>query len=171
MKNKYITLLFFIAFVLSNCKTVSAQAQLIVTLNNNSTETFDISDIRSLKFGTQTMNLQRNNGSISTWNISEIDNYRFEGVSGINEEETTIGKLQVFPNPMQEQTSFVFASPRHQQIRIELLDGLGRSVREIYSGAHVGEQTYSFQVNVPKGTYLLRLSGENGQLIKSIIIQ
>lgn len=171
MKNKYIKLLFFIAFVLSNCKTVSAQAQLIVTLNNNSTETFDISDIRSLKFGTQTMNLQRNNGSISTWNISEIDNYRFEGVSGIKEADKNIGKLKVFPNPMQEQTNIVFTSPTHHQIRIELLDVLGRAVREIYIGAHVGEHTYTFQANVPKGLYLLRLSSEIGELTQSILIQ
>ena len=171
MKNKYITLLFFIAFVLSNCKTVSAQYQIIVTLTNNITETFALTDIRSLKFGAQTMNLQRNDGSISTWNISEIDNYRFEVVTGINDGATTFGKLQVFPNPIQEQTSIVFTSPTHQQIRIELLDGLGRSVREIYSGPHLGEQTYTLQADVPKGLYLLRLSGENGQLTQSILIQ
>ena len=117
------------------------------------------------------MNLQRNNGSISAWNISEIANYRFESVLGINETEKNIGKLQVFPNPMQEQTRIVFASQTHQHIRILLLDILGRSVREIYSGPHEGEQTYTFQADVPKGLYLLRLIKDNGQLTQSILIQ
>jgi hypothetical protein len=171
MKNKYIIPLCFIAFVLIYCQKLSAQAQLIVTLTNNNTETFAVSEIRSIKFGAQTMNLRRNNGSVSTWNISEIANYRFEGVSGINETEKNIGKLQVFPNPMQEQTSIVFASQTHQHIRIQLLDILGRSVREIYSGPHEGEQTYTFQADVPKGLYLLRLIKDNGQLTQSILIQ
>ena len=171
MKNKYSILLGLISLMLSHSPKLFAQAQLIVTLTNNNTETFAVSEIRSIKFEAQTMNLQRNNGSISTWNISEISNYRFEGVSGIKEADKNIGKLKVFPNPMQEQTNIVFTSATHHQIRIELLDVLGRAVREIYIGAHVGEHTYTFQADVPKGLYLLRLSSEIGELTQSILIQ
>ena len=117
------------------------------------------------------MNLQKNNGSLSTWNIVDIANYRFEGVAGINETDKSIGKLQVYPNPTQDLIRIFFISHTRQQIRIELLDVLGRTIREIYSGSHTGENTYTWQADVPLGLYLLRLSSDNGQLTQSILIQ
>jgi hypothetical protein len=142
-----------------------------VTLTNGNTETFTLSEIRSVKFGVQTMNLQQNNGSISTWNISDVANYRLEGVSGIKDNEQANGKLQVYPNPARENLSISFSAQGTLRIRIELLDVLGRTVREIYSGTHTGEQSYTWQTDVPKGLYLLRLNSEKGQFTQSIIIQ
>ncbi len=152
-------------------KPVFAQAQLIVTLNNNNTETFAISEIRSIKFISQTMNLQKNNGSISTWNISDIANYRFEGVSGLNETELNMGSMQIYPNPADGQTFISFSYPSIQHIRIEILDLVGRTLHEVYNGKHLGEQRYGWQPNVPSGMYLVRLRSENGMLTQTIVIQ
>jgi hypothetical protein len=169
---KYFTKLFLIALIaLCIPETLLAQAQLIVTLTNNTTETFAVSEIRSIKFGAQSMNLQQNNGTVASWNINEIDNYRFEGVTGLKEVEMGMGKLQVYPNPVQSLTQIVYNSKIRQQIRIELRDVLGRKVQEICNVVHVGEQTYTWQADVPKGLYLLCLISENGQLTQSIVIQ
>jgi hypothetical protein len=117
------------------------------------------------------MNLQGSNGSLSSWNISDIANYRFEGVTAACVSAQSKGKLEVYPNPVNVEASIFFASHGNQRIRIELLDVLGRSIREIYSGYHAGEHTYIWQADVPKGLYLLRLTSENGQLTQSVIIQ
>jgi hypothetical protein len=117
------------------------------------------------------MNLYKNNGSVSTWNISEIVNYRFEGVSGLGEMEGTAGKLEVFPNPARIQAEISFYSAQNQQITIEVLDVLGRKVSDIYSGYHVGQHSYSWQVNIPEGTYICRVVAEKGIVTKSFFIQ
>jgi hypothetical protein len=171
MKHLFLSIVSCLILLLFFNKQLSAQAQIIVNLNNGNTETFALSEIRSIKFGVQTMNLKRNNGNISTWNISDITNYHFENASGINDNEQAIGKLQVYPNPAQEYLSISFSVQATQHIRLELLDVLGRSIREIFNGTHMGEQSYTWQIDVPKGHYLLRLDSENGQLTQSIIIQ
>ena len=52
---------------------VNAQS-LVVTLTNSTTEVFPISDIQSIKFGTETMILNELDGTVNTWNIDDIDN-------------------------------------------------------------------------------------------------
>ena len=54
-----------------------AQNQLIVTLTNGQTDAFNVSDIRSVKFANNTMNLTENNGSQSSWNIATVSQYVF----------------------------------------------------------------------------------------------
>jgi len=164
---------FFVLFfiVLFTNQKLAAQPQLIVTLNNSNIETFALTDIRSIKFVQQTMTLFKNNGSVSSWSISDIDNYRFEGVSGINEQEQLIGKLEVFPNPASSQAVISFSSPINQRISIEVVDLLGKKQRDVYSGNHFGTQSYTWQVDIPKGIYVCRVSTENGIVTKSLIIQ
>jgi hypothetical protein len=171
MKNNLLNLFCCLVLSLSINQHLSAQAQLIVNLNNNNTETFVLSDIRSIKFGAETMKLNKNNGSVSTWNISEISNYSFEGVSGLRETESTTGKLEVFPNPATNHMLISFSSAQNHPIMIEILDLLGKKIREIYSGNHVGQQSYFWEVDIPKGMYICRVSSKSGIVTKSLVIQ
>ena len=171
MKTNLIKQLSGIALALVISPQLSAQAQLIVTLSNNNTETFALTDIRSIKFGAETMNLHSNNGNVSVWNISDILNYRFELVSGLSETESTAGKLEVFPNPATNQMLISFSSSQNQLITIEILDLLGKKIRDIYSGNHSLQQSYPWQVDIPKGMYICRVATKNGIVTKSLIIQ
>jgi len=171
MRTLYFPLFVLFFIVLFANQKLAAQPQLIVTLNNSNIETFALTDIRSIKFVQQTMTLFKNNGSVSSWSISDINNYRFDGVSGINEQEQLIGKLEVFPNPASSQTVISFSSPINQRISIEVFDMLGKKMVEIYAGNHIGEQSYTWQVDIAKGIYVCRVRTENGIVTKSIIIQ
>jgi hypothetical protein len=171
MKTNPIKQLSGFALALGISLQLSAQAQLIVTLNNNSIETFALTDIRSIKFGAETMHLHSNNGNVSTWNISDISNYRIEGVTGLNETEGTAGKLEVFPNPATNQMLISFSSAQSQHINIEIFDLLGKKIRDIYSGNHSLHQSYPWQVDVPQGLYICRVTTKNGITTKSIIIK
>jgi hypothetical protein len=170
MKTNFLKLLSGLFLAYGTSTRLSAQVQMIVTLNNNNTETFALSEIRSLKFGTQTLNLNKSNGSISTWNLSDIANYRFVGLTGSGELKNTAGKLEVFPNPAGNQTRISFSAAHNQQISVEILDLQGKKIRNIYAGNHDGEQSFFWQVDVPKGMYLCRVATENGILTKSLII-
>ena len=171
MRTLYFPLFILFFIVLFTNQKLAAQPQLIVTLNNSNIETFALSDIRSIKFVAQSMTLFKNDGSVSSWSISDIDNYRFDGVSGINKQEQPIGKLEVFPNPMSRQAVISFSSPINQRISIEVYDLLGKKQCDVYSGNHFGEQSYTWQVDIAKGIYVCRVSIENGIVTKSLIIQ
>ena len=171
MRTRHFSFLVLFSIVLFTNQKLAAQPQLIVTLNNSNIETFALSDIRSIKFIEQTMSLFKNNGSVSSWSISDIDNYRFEGVSGINKQEQLIGKLEVFPNPMSSQAVISFYSPINQRISIEVVDLLGKKQCDVYTGNHFGTQSYIWQVDIAKGIYVCRVSTENGIVTKSLIIQ
>ena len=159
------------ALALGISPQLSAQTQLIVTLNNSNTETFALTEIRSIKFGTETMNLHSNNGDVITWNISDISSYSFEGPTGLSETEGFPGKLELFPNPATNQMLISFSSAQSQHITIEILDLLGKKVRDIYSGNHSLHQSYPWQVDVPQGLYICRVSTKDGITTKSIIIK
>jgi len=171
MRTLYFPLFVLFSIVIFANQKLAAQPQLIVTLNNSNIETFELSDIRSIKFVQQSMTLFKNDGSVSSWSISDIDNYRFDGVSGINKQEQPIGKLEVFPNPMSRQAVISFSSPINQRISIEVYDLLGKKQCDVYSGNHFGEQSYTWQVDIAKGIYVCRVSTENGIVTKSLIIQ
>jgi len=171
MKTNFLKALSGLVLAIGTSYQVSAQVQMVVTLNNNNTETFALTEIRSLKFGTQTMNLNKYNGSVTTWNLSDIANYRFIGVTGLGDLKSSTGKLELFPNPASNQTMISFSAAYNQQITIEILDLQGKKIRTIYAGNHAGQLSYSLQADVPKGLYLCRVATENGILTKSLIIQ
>jgi hypothetical protein len=67
--------------------SIGLRAQdLIVTLNNSTTETFAIATIQSIKFGDSTMILKEINGTVTTWDITDIDNYDFSSGVGLNDQ-------------------------------------------------------------------------------------
>jgi len=171
MRTLYFSLFVLFSIVLFTNQKLAAQQQLIVTLNNSNIETFALTDIRSIKFVQQTMTLFKNNGSVSSWSISDIDNYRFDGVSGINKQEQLIGKLEVFPNPSSSQVVISFSSLINQRISIEVVDLLGKKQCDVYIGNHFGTQSYIWQVDIAKGIYVCRVLTENGIVTKSLIIQ
>jgi hypothetical protein len=169
-KSIYINLLFTLitlAFPLS----LYSQTQLIVTLNNNNTETFSLSEIQSIKFGSQNMNIRKYDGNIFTWGINDIANYRFEDFTNLKKMEQTIGNLKVYPNPINEQTIISFTSTINQEISIEIVDLSGRTVLQLFKGNQSGNQNISWQPDLNKGMYLLKVIAQNRLYTQSIIIK
>ncbi len=77
-----------------------AQTQLIVTLTNGQTDAFNVSDIRSVKFVNNTMNLTENNGSQSSWNIDNVSQYAFsDAITIVPSIESTSDQVKIFPTP------------------------------------------------------------------------
>lgn len=171
MNNIFSKTLFCIITSLIASTSLISQSQLIITLNNSSAENFDLSEIRSIKFSAQTMNLYKNDGLNYTYNISDILNYRFEGVNQLNNSKQSIGKLMISPNPTRDLTSISFSSNRSLKISVEILDLSGRFIQEVYSGLHVGTVEYSWQPNLEQGIYIVRIGSENGVINQLIIIQ
>lgn len=151
------------------------QAQnLVVTLTNTSTESFAVADIQSIKFGVSDMSLYELNGTINVWNISDIDNYAFDGVANLEESvNVNTDNLNVFPNPSSDNVTINYASNFSGKISISVIDMNGKQVEAIYSGEHNMETeiVWNAKQNNPSGKYLIKIVTENKVITKPIIIQ
>ena len=170
---KYSALPIIICFLLWICSSFQllSQAQLIVTYNNNNTESFALDDIRSLKFESQWMVIRFNNGEFSSRNVSTIANYQFFNVSGIFDEKTNQFNMSVYPNPSNSQVFFSLTTLSNQFIFIEVLDLFGRVIKEVYKGDQLGYKEYSWMPDVSQGTYFVRLKTNDRSYTQTLILQ
>lgn len=84
--------------------------------------------------------------------------------------------LEVVPNPMVEQTSIRFSLPKAGQVRLEIVDLLGRSVRVLVDDVRpAGLHTMVWDGGdgsgnaVPAGVYVCRLSVAGRTVTTAII--
>lgn len=80
--------------------------------------------------------------------------------------------IQAHPNPMVEQAAVSVTVPARAQTSIQLIDPMGRAVRNVYSG-QLEAGTHVFRLeneHYPAGNYYLRLQHANGQKTLPLII-
>lgn len=153
------------------CLGIKAQ-NLVVTLNNSTIETFPIANIQSIKFGTSSMLLKEFDGTVTTWNIQDINNYAFDNTSGIQEIIQSVkSELSIFPNPSVGEVNIQFQSEEKSLITIEIVDANGNQIRQIYRGEHQGKESYEWDGNVPSGVYYCRILTNNKTITKPVIIK
>lgn len=145
---------------------------LVVTLNNSTTEAFPVSGIQSIKFGAESMILNELDGTVTTWDIAVIDSYAFEGTANLSDElNIESSNLTVYPNPASNLVNLAFTTSHATIVTIEVLDASGRLIEQVYQGEHQGEQTYKWNSNVQSGTYYCRINTGSKIISKPIIIQ
>ena len=163
-----LTLLFIIFFFSLGLKAQN----LTVTLTNNSTASFPITSIRSIKFSNSTMILNELNGTVTTWDIADINNYDFSSIVGLNDQTTVENSsLQLFPNPSSNLVNIEFFGVQVGKIVIDIIDVNGKPIQEVYRGVHQGKQTYQWFSNSIKGIFYCRITMDHKTITKPVIIQ
>jgi hypothetical protein len=160
------------AMVLLFSRNTSAQ-NLVVTQNNATTNTYPIASIQSIKFGASTMILHEFTGTVTTWNISDINNYAFSpsGV-GVDENPSSfVNVLNIFPNPSSGVVNVQFQTEAMSNITVEIISGEGKKLHEIYSGNHEGLQTYTWSSNLSNGIYYCRILLDKKTITKPFIVK
>ncbi len=158
--------------VLFFSKNTNAQ-NLVVNLNNATTNTFPMASIQSIKFGASTMILQEFNGAVSTWNIADINNYAFSpsGV-GVDENPSSfVNVLNIFPNPSSGVVNVQFQTEAMSNITVEIISGEGKKLHEMYAGNHEGLQTYTWNSNLSSGVYYCRILLDKKTITKPFIVK
>ena len=157
----------FLIFILSS-HIVAAQ-NLTLTLLDNTTQSFPVSNIKSLKFVSGNMVLKQNDGTITSWTIPSISNYSFGALST---EDFIVEKndLIVYPNPSSDIVNIKFISNIDSRIRIDIIDVNGRFIATIYQGDYKKDHTFQWMSH-HKGVYFCRLITENRIISKPIIIK
>ena len=172
MKSRILKIQVASAMLLLSSYVSNAQSQLTVSLTNGQTDEFYVSDIRSIKFINNSMNITENNGTQSSWPIVDIIEYSFKGANSIGQtSESTSSYLNIFPNPVSDQLSMEYWSLNESKITIELLDVSGKIVRSVFEGFHQGNKTYTWTKDLPSGMYLCRIVSKNKSITKPFAIQ
>jgi hypothetical protein len=167
-KNKKIMLLLFAII----CSLGLSAQNLVLTLNNSTIETFPIANIQSIKFGTSSMILNQSDGTVNTWNIQDINNYAFDGLTGVKDLITVSNSnLTIYPNPAIGLVNIQYTTGFNTFITIEIIDANGKPIQQVYQGEHNSSQLYTWDANVPKGIYYCRISTDNKSISKPIIIK
>lgn len=158
--------------IISLSTTVLKAQNLVVTLNNFTSETFLVSSIQSIKFGDSTMILKELNGTVTTWDITDINYYDFSSDLGLNDQiKVENSTLELFPNPSNNLVNIQFFAVQSGNIMIDIIDGNGKQIQQIYRGAHQGQQTYQWHSHSVKGTYFCRITTEKKVITKPVVIQ
>jgi hypothetical protein len=146
---------------------------LIVNLTDSSSETFAVPDILSIKFGSASMILYQTNGTITSWDISDIVDYVFEDDIGTpDQSKIHSDQLIVYPNPSSGMVTIVYETKSSGVITVDILDDSGRFIQSIYRGEHSHQQTYQWNGGgVSAGVYFCRIITETKTVSKQIIIQ
>jgi hypothetical protein len=85
--------------------------------------------------------------------------------------------LQTFPNPAPCAARILFSLPRPQRAEISVYNTQGKLVRRLFSGPRpAGDQEVTWNGlgaggrPAPSGTYLVRLSAQGRQMVKSMVL-
>jgi hypothetical protein len=111
--------------------SIGLRAQnMVVTLDNATTETFAVASIQSIKFGVCTMILKEINGTVITWDITDITNYSFTSNAGLNDQVIVENSsLHLFPNPSSDLVNIQFFSAQLGNITVDIIDANGKLIQ------------------------------------------
>jgi hypothetical protein len=172
MKTRSIKIQVALAMLMLTSYVTRSQNLLIVTLTNGQTDSFNVADIRSVKFINNTMNLTENNGSQSSWNIVDVSQYAFSGSTSIvSTSGSSSDQVKIFPNPVSDNLNVEYWSSRTSKISIDLLDLNGKVLRNVFEGKHQGKQTFTWTNDLPSGFYLCRIISESKSITKPFLFQ
>lgn len=102
-----------------------------------------------------------------------VDNLAFSGsVTGIENQESFVTNMVVFPNPSSETINVNLNLKSSQKVSIELTDITGKLILSKDTGTLTGESKQTLNVNnISKGTYLVRVVTESGTEVRKIVIE
>ena len=102
-----------------------------------------------------------------------VDNLAFSGVvTGIQNQESLLSNVNVFPNPSAELINVNINLKSEQKISLELIDLIGNVIISKDLGTLQGDSKQCLNVNgIVKGTYFVRVVSEKGITTKKIILE
>lgn len=104
-------------------------------------------------------------------NALYIDNVRLESKAAVKT-ISSVSNVRLYPNPASKETTLDFNLSKRQALHVSVMDAAGREV--ISNDARTfeaGTQHILFNTaELPGGTYLLRIAGDEGQIVKLLSI-
>jgi hypothetical protein len=119
---------------------------------DGSTVSYPITEVRSTDFDGGNMRVFLWDGTSYSWSMSSLTNYQFNAsATSVAESTTALTPLELFPNPTSGEVTIGFEVHGEGEVRVEVLDLRGGSVRVVHQG------------KLPQGPQRLRWDGHDAQ--------
>ena len=166
----------FILLCISFCALSDGKAQSVYFYYTDGLEhSYNLIDIRKLTYTNDLMNVHFNDGTISSWNVSSLNDFQYNensvGVEQVIQQVNATG-FNLFPNPGKEKFTLRYVLEKTMPVRIDVFDMQGKLIQEISSGTQQqGEITIEFQLsNVPAGNYICKMESPLFSISKTFIL-
>ncbi len=101
-----------------------------------------------------------------------VDNLAFSGVAGVNGNSISENNLSVYPNPAASFVNVSFTLQNQSNVKLQLVDITGKSIREINPSSLKGENTLTLNLDgIESGIYFLRLETGTSTETRKIIVE
>jgi hypothetical protein len=167
---------FFVLLCISFCALSVGKSQSVYFYYTNGVEhAYNLIDIRKVTYTNDLMNVHFNDGTISSWNVSSLNDFQYNensvGVEQVIQQVNSTG-FNLFPNPGKEQFTLRYVLEKPMPVRINVFDIQGKLIQEISSATqHQGEHTIEFQLsNVPSGNYICKMESPLFSISKTFIL-
>ncbi len=164
--------MFLVLFVFVVFK-VGAQS-IYLSYTDGTNNAYNLADIRKITFDVDLMKLHLTDGSIYSRNVSTIAHYQYNQIlvnvenllSDLNEL-----KLELFPNPTEDELNLYYHLPTEDKITISLFDLQGILILEKVAGEKLHGENYDILNlhQIAAGPYICRISGMKNSISKQII--
>jgi hypothetical protein len=141
--------------------------------NQNS---YNIDDVAQITFTGEVLNLEVQDGTVYSWDISTIQNFTYgTGSTSVEEALTGLNRLdvQIYPNPSRGQVQVSYDLPNDDEIEVSVFTLKGSLVLAVFSG---NQPSGSHLLNVDagklaSGAYICRVTGKGFAVSQRLIIE
>jgi hypothetical protein len=106
--------------------------------------------------------------------LDDINIYGTGGATELIENDLLSGNFSLQPNPTSSATEIRFSIPNAEQVKIEIVDILGKKVADVYHGK-LNSGSHNFIVNenliANAGLYFVRIQSSNGIATKRLVVE
>ena len=166
----------FMLLCISFCALSVAKSQSVYFYYTDGLEhAYNLIDIRKVTYTNDLMNVHFNDGTISSWTVSSLNDFQYNensvGVEQVIQQVNATG-FNLFPNPGKEKFTLRYMLEKPMPVRIDVFDMQGKLIQEISSGTQQqGEITIEFQLsNVPAGNYICKMESPLFSISKTFIL-
>jgi hypothetical protein len=143
---------------------------LFVNLTNSTTDSYLLSNIRSITFNQNYMMVNEYNGSNTAYQITNISNYTFGSTLTNLAPQVSDVDVDLFPNPITTEINIYVKRKIEGQSSIKIWDVAGNLIADVYEGQLLTNQGYRFKVNAKPGNYYCTIQTSQKTISKPIII-
>jgi hypothetical protein len=143
---------------------------LFVNLTNSTTDSYLLSNVRSITFNQNSMMVNEYNGSNTAYQITNIINYTFGGTITNLAPQVSDVDIDLFPNPITTEINISVKRKIEGQSSVKIWDVTGNLIADIYEGQLLTNQVYRFKVDAKPGNYYCTIQTTQKTISKPIII-
>lgn len=164
-------ILWVMLVLLGNNLNAQESQDLVISFVDETTETFELSSLGSIKFVSGNMEIHLNDGAIFSYSTVNIEKYEILNTLSVTDFQLNNEQFKIYPNPSTG-VVYIELDPNTSGIeKIEIIDLNGRIVEHVYNENRQNNHIFSWNSNVKPGVYYCRVTTAKSTVSKPIILK